>query len=721
VALPNVIYADSWEHGRAAATTNLYAAVGTTQAISTSTVLHGTRSLRVNPANAATGHVNRNFTGDDTITVVVYVNFATLPGDASGVLEFINASGAIVVRYRTGTGKFELNGGGGAAAFGPVLSTGVWYRITLKIDTTANPGSATAAVNGLNPTTISISQAAATITGIRCGRSSNTTGATDQFYDSLIVTDALADYDFFLGRDHKVEALIPNSDGSHNIGSSGDFDSFTTTAFSNSTTNGNTFIGHRPIQFANTAEQVIRQDLGTTSNYMEFGFENLSADGYTPLGVFALAVHVESATSASANEIARVLLSDGTAVSPDVILSTNDPGTTVTLRSTMLTAPAGGWGDTAHAVIDGLKGRVGFGDNNPDANFIDFMLQVATVGPATFERQSAVDAALDIATAATFFTVFERSTAISAALSVDVVAEFFTVFERQSAIDVFIDIETAGQVEAGFTTHERSAGMGIGLDVESQATFFSILERSAGIDVALEIATAPQRELLRATAVDVLVDLETAGVGFTTFERSVGIDAALSLAAIPQRDLLRSASIGAALDLQVDGFAILERAAAIGAVVLIDTQGFRIGAEIERSVSMDMALDVEAAAEFFSIFERFAGIGMDAAVATAPQRELLRSVSIDASVDVEVAPQRELLRAVGVDALLGIDTSGESSSVVEHERSVALQIALGISASPELRSLKWSLPDVPEAWALVNPAEEWDLATSGRWPLPEGE
>jgi hypothetical protein len=207
---------------------------------------------------------------------------------------------------------------------------------------------------------------------------------TVTFYaDDWLIATADGDYEEIKGwTSHSVQSLIPSADGTHNITTLGDFDSFTSTAFSNSTTNGNTFIAHRPLQLANTAEQVIRQDLGATTNYMEFTLENLSAGDSTVEDVRTYGTHVEaSTTNASLGEI-RLLLSDDTEVlttgSLSVVNSTEDPGITINLRKRMAIAPAGGWDTTK---VDGLKVRVGFGDGVPDVNFIDCMVEVALFTP----------------------------------------------------------------------------------------------------------------------------------------------------------------------------------------------------------------------------------------------------------------------------------------------------------------------------------------------------
>jgi hypothetical protein len=284
---------------------------------------------------------------------------------SNGQLMFINA-----------TDQFGVKQGGNAAvAGGPTIVVNTWYRVVWEIDASASPFVIRCRIDNGTEFSTSFAATAADITASALGTLNADT--VTAYYDDWLTSVTNGDYeDINTWTSHEIQSLIPSSDGTHNITTSGDFDSFVGTAFANGTTTGWTFIDHRPLQVANTADNVIRQELGTTANYMEFLLENHTLSG-APLDARAYATHVEAVATGASLAEARLLYLTSTEVvttgSLSVIDTTEDPGITVTLRKRMCIRPAGGWDDSK---VDGLKARVGFGDAAPDVNFIDFMVEV---------------------------------------------------------------------------------------------------------------------------------------------------------------------------------------------------------------------------------------------------------------------------------------------------------------------------------------------------------
>jgi hypothetical protein len=368
---------DGFEHGNAASgAAGIYGGISGTPAIVTTPVRTGLRALEVSAAGASDG-VQYSGIASNFVTSAFYLRFAALPGATVKIMRLLNASGNAYMRCNASGQLSIIVGTGSAVNVGSALSTGVWYRIVAELDTSTGTASFRAKIDNGTQATATNAQATANTTAVQLGPDD---AVTVTFYaDDWLIATADGDYeeiDAYVS--HSVVSLIPSSDGTHNITTAGDFDSFVGTAFDNTTTNGFSFIDHRPLQLANTADNVIRQELGTVANYMELLLENLPAGTDVPVGVQTYGCHVESATTGASLGEMRLLLSDNTEVlttgSISMIDSTEDPGTTVTLRKRMAIAPSGGWDRTK---VDGLKVRVGLADNAPDVNFIDCMVEVA--------------------------------------------------------------------------------------------------------------------------------------------------------------------------------------------------------------------------------------------------------------------------------------------------------------------------------------------------------
>jgi hypothetical protein len=375
--MATILLLDGFEHGRSTSgAAGVYDSITGSVSSQTTPVRTGVRSIAIAAGGAAANLQYNLAAGNRIVTQAVYFRFVTLPTADARIMEFNNASGNGNVWFSNATDQVGLSIGGGAITVGgPTLVVDTWYRLVVEYDTSTGTYSIKARVDNGTEFSTTSAIAAADQSAVRLG--TNGAHTVTCYYDDYVISVTDGDYEDIGGwTSHEIESLIPSSDGTHNITTSGDFDSFTGTAFSNSTTNGFSFIDHRPLQAANTADNVIRQELGTTANYMEFGLEDHTLSG-TPLAARAYGTHVEAVTSGASLGEARLLLSDNTVVlttgSIDVINSTEDPGTTVTIRKRMCIDPSGGWDNTK---IDGLKARVGFADNAPDVNFIDFMVEV---------------------------------------------------------------------------------------------------------------------------------------------------------------------------------------------------------------------------------------------------------------------------------------------------------------------------------------------------------
>lgn len=395
---------DGFEHGIAATGVGgIYDALAGTPAITTTRPRTGARGLEINTAGVAES-LGYNVAGN-IVSEAFYVNLEDLPVAVATLAFFVNASGNGKVRWNPGTGKIEIQSGSVSAwtPIGPTLVADTWYRVVAEYDTSTGTATIRGSVDGAGEASVGNAQAAANTTVVRLG----TDGAHTMvaYYDDWLIS--ITDGDYEQMRDaagHSVVSLAPSADGTHNITTSGDFDSFATTQYSNATTTSWQQIDSRPIQVANTADQVIRQELGTVANYMEHTLENLPAGSDTVQAVRIYGVHVESAASGASLAELRLLLSDNTEVlttgNLSAIDTTEDPGTTINVRKRMTIAPAGGWDRTK---VDGLKTRLGFGDNAPDVNFLSVLVEVALFAPSgTLHTRSISDGAGNTDAVSTF-------------------------------------------------------------------------------------------------------------------------------------------------------------------------------------------------------------------------------------------------------------------------------------------------------------------------------
>jgi hypothetical protein len=387
-----VVRVDGFEHGSiAAGAAGIYNTSVGTPAIVTSPVRTGARALEITAAGAAERLGYDYVAGVRQPAGSFYVRFVTLPTTVVTIAAFNNANGSGLFQFDFNVNRFAVSVNNlGRTAVGPTIVANTWYLVDASFDCAGGSAIMSAAIDGGGSVSCPPrTQVSADCTSHHLGTAQADT--VTAYYDDWIVSD---DYpaDFPIGG-HSVESLIATADGTHSTGTGG-YDSNTGTAFNNSTTNGNTFIGHRPLQLADTANQVIRQTTNDVASYMEFTLGNLAAGNATPFAVRTYIAAIEAGTGSSNAEM-RLLLSTNTEVTvtdPTLgVVSALDVldtiATTVTSLHRMTVDPAGGWDRTK---VDGLKLRLGFADGAPDVNFIDFMVEVALLAERIDATPSAV-------------------------------------------------------------------------------------------------------------------------------------------------------------------------------------------------------------------------------------------------------------------------------------------------------------------------------------------
>jgi hypothetical protein len=369
--MPTLTQINGFEHGLATSgVPGVFDTIVGTPAIVTTTPRTGVRCLECS-SSAATESAAHNIGG----TVAVFGFALYIPNalpTADMFLAMLVTGGTIdcALKFRNSDDRLILsNHTSGEVVAGPVIAADTWYWIDGRLTVSANPFTCDWAVDGVAQTQWTGAAAATTITSIHLGWRSNAQTLTVR-YDDLIFGVTSGDYPF---GPHSVERLLPTSDGTHNtVGANQIEQSATGTDITDATTDAFSLIDDAPLDVAVTD---YINDVGTSATaYVEILFEDLPAGSDVPVDVKGYQVDRDSTATGTSAAHSGLLLADDTAVTPDLRLSSDDPGTTITTRKKMLARPTGDWDRTK---VNGLKARLGFGDGAPDVFFASLMLEVA--------------------------------------------------------------------------------------------------------------------------------------------------------------------------------------------------------------------------------------------------------------------------------------------------------------------------------------------------------
>jgi hypothetical protein len=336
--------------------------------ISTTTVRTGLRSVRVNPtAQICAATFALGVTLGTTVVLRAYVNFASLPTSDAPIIYLPGGTTQVGVYFKQSDSKLYAGSNNTTPAFGAsgvTVTTGVWYRIDLKIDATANPNLIDVQVDGVACGQASVAQGS--FTGVNPAFGSTAAQTSDMFIDDVIISVTGADYPIGPGA---VESIIPNADGTH---------TFTTTIGVRGTTAAPTgggniagstdswnWISHRPIGggTGDTTRLWNQQSNGSTL-YGEVAFESRPSGVQPPRAVEALCIQQDASTGVG-----------------DSTFKLNDGGTEATIFATgavagiasdayhtkqFATAPSTGAAWTL-AKYNAIRFRFGYSaDANPD-------------------------------------------------------------------------------------------------------------------------------------------------------------------------------------------------------------------------------------------------------------------------------------------------------------------------------------------------------------------
>jgi hypothetical protein len=345
---------------------------------STTTVRNGNRSLRILASSSVEDAINDNFGSGNILVARFYIRFAVLPSATTELFKTNSGNGGVYFK----SSDSKIYAGGGVAALGASgvgVTTGVWYLIDVKINSSANPHLIDVKVDGVACGQASVASVAGNSTQLQIGNVSTSLVSLDAFYDDLIISLTSADYPIGAGY---VNHFVPTADGTHNVAGAADFRrGDTTTDILNSTTTAYQLVDDVPLDDVTPdADNHIRIVApANVTNYVECVYgpaPGISTPTVAPRAVEVIAEFFAAGTLAS-DEILK--LNDNGTVN-DVYNGTGVAGTTTGIykRKHYALAPTGG----AWTVVSGagnfnnIRFRYGYAtDANPDKSLMCTMIE----------------------------------------------------------------------------------------------------------------------------------------------------------------------------------------------------------------------------------------------------------------------------------------------------------------------------------------------------------
>lgn len=341
---------------------------GTGCSIVTSPVRTGARSLRQTSTASAPGLIVPNVTISGNHGVArFYVYFKdALPTSNCILFQFNSNYQVYFVATDNKIYTRAAAGGDGATGFEVTINT--WYLVDLYVNTSTNPRTVDAKVNGTALGQASNAIASSALTTAKLGSDGSNT--QDVYFDDVVISLTAADYP--LGAGH-VDHFVPTSDGSHNVAGSADFRrTLTATDILNSTTDAYQLIDDVPLESGSSVDWINMVAPPNATDYVECVFgpaPGISTPTAGPRAVEVIAGIHQAGTGTGNMEI-RVV--DNATVDNMYTAAVVAGVTSVAYkRKHYGTAPSGGaWNanSSGNAAFNNLKMRFGSPSAGVDAN-----------------------------------------------------------------------------------------------------------------------------------------------------------------------------------------------------------------------------------------------------------------------------------------------------------------------------------------------------------------
>src|SRR3989337_1754775 len=172
--------------------------VGSNTAFNTSIVRSGTRSIRINPTADIGNTTGTSIVTSNPVVWRFYIRFASFPTtDCMLSYEGIGGGGNCGVAFKNSDSSIYAGNNLATPAFGSsgvIVSIGIWYRIDVKVDPTANPRLTDVQVNGVACGQNSLSLAAGNLAHVCFGSGGGVNRTYDIYIDDFIRSNTGGDY-----------------------------------------------------------------------------------------------------------------------------------------------------------------------------------------------------------------------------------------------------------------------------------------------------------------------------------------------------------------------------------------------------------------------------------------------------------------------------------------------------------------------------------------------
>jgi len=336
-------------------------------------VRNGARSLRIN-STAETGQALGAITTSTLVLVWrFYIRFASPPtSDCMLCYEGVGGGGNCGVGFKSSDSSIYAANNVSTPVFGASgvpVTTGIWYRIDAKIDSSGNPRLTDVQVDGIPCGQNSLSLASSSITQINLGSSASET--FDIYYDDFIRSNTAGDYPIGEGY---VNHFVPTSDGTHNIAGADDFElTLTGTDIRNGDNTAFEMVNDVPVD-SSLGDWINLTAPPNATDYVEIVFgpaPDILVPTVAPRSVeFIAAFH---AAAVQTNNLRIAYRDNGGGTQDDVRNATIGSESIIYIRKQYAAIPGGGaWTPTAFA---DSRARCYSSDANPDPRVDSYMIE----------------------------------------------------------------------------------------------------------------------------------------------------------------------------------------------------------------------------------------------------------------------------------------------------------------------------------------------------------